>query len=166
MRILAFVIPALFGAAISGCGVGGSATAGNPAGPYAATTREVAHHADVDLVVSALVATPRGPTTASTVILHATFANRGTACTPSGYRDGTLSYVPFRYTVSRDGEIIAGGEIAGLTDDDAVTRDITLVDQPPGDKTYVVTIDSTDAIGETNETNNQATVLVIFGGAG
>jgi hypothetical protein len=152
-------------ALLAGCGVGGG-TAPVTADVGSASAREVAKPLDVNLAVTALTADPHSPSTATTIVLHLTIANLGADSTPYGYDQGTLRHVPFRYRVSRDGETVAGGEIGGLTGEDAIAIDVTLVDQPPTDKTYVVAIDSTEAIAETDEGDNTATVQVVYGGSG
>jgi hypothetical protein len=156
-------------AGLVGCGVhnaGGTSSPSTSPAPARAVDLREAEHRDVDLKVAQLVADPHGPTTAETISLHIVFANLGSGFTPYGYVQGTLSYLPIRFTVTRDGETMAHGEVDGMTGHDSVARDIVVHDATAGDRTYVVTIDSGGEVDESDETNNSAIVTVVYGGSG
>jgi hypothetical protein len=150
-------------ALLSGCGTGSQPGADATGTSTTAVTR-ISN--DVDLIVAEVRASPEGPTTASTIVLHAVFENAGTGFTPFGYEHGTLSYQPIRYRIERDGQFAASGEIMGMTGRDRVERDITLAQQPPGDKHYQVIIDWSESVPERDEDNNGAEVIVLYGGNG
>jgi hypothetical protein len=164
--LLAILACGLVGCGVHSAGGSSSAAAASTPAPAPAVDLRESEHRDVDLVVAKLTAAPGGPTTAETITLHVVFANLGSGFTPYGYVAGTLSYQPIRFTVTRDGEVVAHGEIDGLTGNDSVTRDLVIHDATTGDRTYVVTIDSGGDIDESDESNNTATVTVVYGGSG
>ena len=170
IRTLALIAAVPLAIALAGCGVHANGTVA-PAtsvgdGDSDQALKRTAVSYDVDLVVGSVTADPRGPTTAETITLRLVFANLGESFTPYGYHDGVLAYEPILFSVSRDGSTVATGTIEGLTGRDQTTREVVLHDQPPGDKTYHIVIDSDGLIPERDETDNEATVTVLYGGSG
>jgi subtilase family serine protease len=149
--------------ALAGCGVAASSA---KTGSEAAAVERSDDARDVDLTISGLAADPAGPTTADTITLTVVVGNLGTACTRYTEVGGSLSYIPFRLIVMRDGVVVHAEDIHGLTGGDEVVRQVVLHNQPAGDKSYTVTIDSESDIDESDETNNEATVVVRYGGSG
>jgi hypothetical protein len=151
---------------LAGCGVASTSSPSTPEVSEAAAVERSDGHRDVDLAITGLVADPAGPTTADTITLTIVVGNLGTACTPYVLRDGVLTYVPFRLTVTRDGALVHSEDIYGLTGGDEVVLTVALHGQPAGDKTYTVMVDAENEIAETDEGNNEATVVVRYGGSG
>jgi hypothetical protein len=160
VAILAAVI------ALAGCGVASSSSPKSAGASEASAVERSDGHRDVDLAITGLAADPAGPTTADTITLTIVVGNLGTACTPYVVHDGTLAYVPFHLTVARDGAVVHAEDIYGLTGGDEVVLKVTLRGQPAGDKTYTVAVDTENEIAETDEGNNEATVVVRYGGSG
>jgi len=122
---------------------------------------------DVDLEIDDLSTTPASPTTARVVNVHFVIANHGLDCTDYGQQpDGTLSYTPIGWFLYRDGQMVSSGYIFGLTGLDRVVRDITLKDQPPGDRHYELIVDPENHIPERFGHDIHGLLTLRYGGSG
>jgi hypothetical protein len=149
--------------ALAGCGGPGASDSGSASIPAAAGS--TATDAPAKLAIVLAHAEPGGPTTSGTITLAFTVRNCGQSPTPYHHQHGAYGYVPIVWRILRDDQLVGQGEILGLMPGDAETRRLTLVGEPPGDKTYRLVLDP-DGLLALPDAIEPATIVVPYGSHG
>ncbi len=150
-------------AALAGCG---SQDAGDSdASSGSAATGSAAAAAPATLAILSAHAEPGGPTTSGSITLAFSVRNGGPSPTPYHRQHGAYRYVPIVWRILRDDQLVGQGEILGLMPGDAETCRLTLVNEPPGDKTYRVVVDP-DGLLALPDAIDPATIVVPYGSHG